>query len=70
MDTLDTVYICVSCQDKPSWPVSSSAPGTLWELDRETFNNIVKDAAAERRETLSHFLKEVWWLWQHPNWHP
>mmetsp|Transcript_63025 Transcript_63025/g.138093 ORF Transcript_63025/g.138093 Transcript_63025/m.138093 type:complete len:434 (-) Transcript_63025:104-1405(-) len=33
--------------------------GTLWELDRETFNNIVKDAAAERRETLSHFLKEV-----------
>jgi hypothetical protein len=42
----------------------------LWELDRETFNNIVKDAAAERRETLSHFLKEVWWLWQHPNWHP
>ena len=32
---------------------------TLWELDRESFNNIVKDAAAGRRETLSHFLKEV-----------
>eukprot|EP00438_Fugacium_kawagutii_P013495 Skav208888 [mRNA] locus=scaffold270:378204:378943:- [translate_table: standard] len=34
--------------------------GTLWELDRETFNNIVKDAAAGRRETLAHFLKEAW----------
>lgn len=39
----------VVCKDK----------ATLWELDRETFNNIVKDAAAGRRETLSHFLKEV-----------
>jgi len=33
--------------------------GILWELDRESFNNIIKDAAAGRRETLSSFLKEV-----------
>lgn len=28
-------------------------------LDRESFNHIVKDAAARRRETYEHFLKEV-----------
>lgn len=31
----------------------------LWALDRETFNCIVKDAAARRRELYESFLKEV-----------
>lgn len=32
---------------------------TLWELDRETFNNIVKDAAAKKRSTYTDFLAKV-----------
>lgn len=32
---------------------------TLWALDRETFNNIVKDAAMKRRERYESFLKKV-----------
>lgn len=31
----------------------------LWSLDRETFNHIVKDAAAKRRERYETFLKGV-----------
>ncbi|CAE8739509.1 unnamed protein product [Polarella glacialis] len=31
----------------------------LWELDRETFNNIVKEAAAKKRDTYTDFLKKV-----------
>jgi len=31
----------------------------LWSLDRETFNHIVKDAAAKRRERYEQFLKGV-----------
>eukprot|EP00928_Gymnodinium_smaydae_P061213 TRINITY_DN4534_c1_g2_i1.p1 TRINITY_DN4534_c1_g2~~TRINITY_DN4534_c1_g2_i1.p1 ORF type:complete len:467 (-),score=134.29 TRINITY_DN4534_c1_g2_i1:257-1525(-) len=31
----------------------------LWELDRETFNRIVKDAAAKKRTTYTDFLKKV-----------
>eukprot|EP00931_Biecheleriopsis_adriatica_P059486 TRINITY_DN355_c0_g2_i1.p1 TRINITY_DN355_c0_g2~~TRINITY_DN355_c0_g2_i1.p1 ORF type:complete len:454 (+),score=134.17 TRINITY_DN355_c0_g2_i1:142-1503(+) len=32
---------------------------TMWELDRGTFNNIVKDAAANKRTALSEFLHKV-----------
>ena len=32
---------------------------TLFSLDRETFNNIVKDAAAKKREMYEEFLKKV-----------
>merc|ERR1719156_472764 len=32
---------------------------TLWQLDRETFNHIVKDAAQKKREKHEKFLKEV-----------
>jgi len=32
---------------------------TLWELDRQTFNNIVKDAAANKRSLYTDFLKKV-----------
>lgn len=31
----------------------------LWELDRETFNHIVRDAASKRRERYEKFLKDV-----------
>lgn len=32
---------------------------TLWELDRETFNRIVKDAAANKRTTFTTFMEKV-----------
>merc|ERR1719171_1775264 len=31
----------------------------LWQLDRETFNHIVKDAAVKKREKYEAFLKSV-----------
>ena len=31
----------------------------LWELDRETFNHIVKDASAKKRDRYENFLKSV-----------
>jgi len=39
--------------------VVSTGKSILWELDRETFNNIVKDAAAKKRTTYAEFLKKV-----------
>lgn len=31
----------------------------VWQLDRETFNHIVKEAAASKREKYETFLKSV-----------
>lgn len=31
----------------------------LWELDRETFNNFVKDASQKKREKYEEFLSTV-----------
>jgi cAMP-dependent protein kinase regulator len=31
----------------------------IWKLDRDTFNNIVKDAAAKKREKYDNFLQHV-----------
>ena len=31
----------------------------LWSLDRDTFNNIVKDSSRKRREKYEHFLEQV-----------
>merc|ERR1719194_176787 len=31
----------------------------LWKLDRDTFNHIVKEAAAKKRERYESFLKQV-----------
>lgn len=31
----------------------------LWQLDRQTFNHIVKEAAAKKREKYEEFLKDV-----------
>ncbi|KAL7067480.1 putative cAMP-dependent protein kinase regulatory subunit [Cryptosporidium serpentis] len=39
--------------------VIASSDCLLWALDRETFNHIVKGAAAKRIETYEAFLKEV-----------
>lgn len=33
--------------------------GVLWTLDRETFNNIVKEAAIKKRQQYESFLKSV-----------
>lgn len=30
-----------------------------WQLDRDTFNNIVKDSAVKRREKYDEFLKSI-----------
>lgn len=39
--------------------MDATATATLWKLDRETFNAIVKDAAAKKRERYETFLKGV-----------
>jgi cAMP-dependent protein kinase regulator len=39
--------------------VEATEDGTLWVLDRETFNYIVKDAASKKRDTYTEFLKKV-----------
>jgi len=38
---------------------SRDKPCQLWELDRETFNRIVKDSAAKKRVTFVEFLKKI-----------
>lgn len=39
--------------------VEATTEGTYWKLDRETFNNVVRDAAAKKREMHTEFLKKV-----------
>merc|ERR1719247_3822788 len=39
--------------------VEARDPAVIWELDRETFNHIVKDASMKKRETYEQFLKAV-----------
>jgi len=39
--------------------VESSTEGTFWKLDRETFNHVVRDAAAKKRERNNTILKGV-----------
>lgn len=39
--------------------VVSKDNAVLWELDRETFNRIVKDSAAKKRTTYTDFLKKI-----------
>lgn len=39
--------------------VKSEGPTTLWELDRGTFNSIVKDAAVNKRNTYMGFLRKI-----------
>lgn len=39
--------------------ITAKTECTLWSLDRATFNHIVKDAAAKKREKYEEFLKSV-----------
>lgn len=39
--------------------ITASTEALLWSLDRKTFNQIVKDAAATKREKYEEFLKGV-----------
>lgn len=39
--------------------VQSCEPSLLWQLDRETFNHIVRDASVKKRELHENFLKSV-----------
>lgn len=39
--------------------IIAKSPYTVWKLDRDTFNHIVKDAAAKKREKYDNFLQSV-----------
>lgn len=39
--------------------ITSKSDFVCWKLDRDTFNNIVKDAAAKKREKYDSFLQNV-----------
>jgi cAMP-dependent protein kinase regulator len=39
--------------------ITAKTDCVLFRLDRETFNNIIKDAAIEKRERFEAFLKKV-----------
>jgi cAMP-dependent protein kinase regulator len=39
--------------------ITAKTDCTLWSLDRETFNHIVKDAAIKKREKYQSFLKSI-----------
>lgn len=39
--------------------IVATSDGVMWSLDRETFNNIVKEAAVKKRERYEEFLKTV-----------
>lgn len=39
--------------------ITAKIDAELWSLDRNTFNHIVKDAAAKKREKYEEFLKNV-----------
>ena len=36
--------------------ITAKEESLLWKLDRDTFNHIVKDAAAKKREKYDNFL--------------
>lgn len=38
--------------------IQAKTDAILWELDRETFNHIVKDASVKNREKYEVFLKD------------
>jgi cAMP-dependent protein kinase regulator len=39
--------------------ITAKTDSELWSLDRKTFNHIVKDAAASKRDKYEEFLKNV-----------
>jgi cAMP-dependent protein kinase regulator len=39
--------------------IAAETESILWKLDRDTFNNIVKDAASKKRERYDDFLQSI-----------
>lgn len=39
--------------------ITAKDEGVVWKLDRDTFNHIVKEAAARKREKYENFLSSV-----------
>lgn len=39
--------------------ITAKSPYVIWKLDRDTFNHIVKDAAAKKRQKYDDFLQSV-----------
>jgi cAMP-dependent protein kinase regulator len=56
-DAFGELALLYSCPRAAS--VKAAEKCLLWELDRETFNHIVKDASAKKREKYEAFLKSV-----------
>jgi len=56
-DAFGELALLYNCSRAAS--VQSKAGAVLWQLDRETFNHIVKDAAAKKRAMYESFLKSV-----------
>jgi cAMP-dependent protein kinase regulator len=56
-DVFGELALMYSCPRAAS--VDADTEGTCWKLDRETFNNIVKDAAQKKREKYEEFLNSV-----------
>jgi len=56
-DAFGELALLYSCPRAAS--VKAVEKCVLWELDRETFNHIVKDASAKKRDRYENFLKSV-----------
>lgn len=56
-DVFGELAVLYNCPRAAS--VRSADHTTLWELDRGTFNCIVKDAAAKKRNTFMDFLRKI-----------
>lgn len=56
-DAFGELALLYNCSRAAS--VESRAKCVLWQLDRETFNHIVKDAASKKRERYEAFLGKV-----------
>merc|ERR1712036_40434 len=56
-DAFGELALLYNCSRAAS--VESRAKCVLWQLDRETFNHIVKDAASKKRERYEKFLSSV-----------
>merc|ERR1719487_2452537 len=56
-DVFGELALMYDCKRAAS--VESKEEGVCWQLDRDTFNHIVKDAAQKRRQRYETFLSKV-----------
>jgi len=56
-DTFGELALLYNCPRAAN--VDCATKATLWQLDRDTFNNIVKEAAMKKRDKYETFLKSV-----------